>query len=199
MLNIHKLASDIKNDGKYDAILDHAKKALNLKEISLEEIHKLIENDSYYKKEYKDLNRWGELSSIHLKDLDLKDNDSDEAIKIKNQINKDVVYLKDSEEYDIESKNIIYLAWTAFIALPSIYVIDNMVRLFTDLYKDNQENSVYLSFLLVVFFAVWGFLKVTRNHKKNHNKYIQVKKETRELVSLGIRNKYFTYEEAYLS
>ena len=199
MLNIRKVANDILNDGKYDEILDYAKSALDSKEVDLEDIYKLLENDSYYKSAYKDLNRWGELSSVHVKDLLLEDNDTDESIKIKNQINKDLIYLRDLEEYEIESKYVIYLAWTGFIALPSIYVIDNIVRLFTNLYKNNQENSVYLSFLLAVFFSAWGFFKVTKNHKKQHKRYMQTQKETRELIKLGIENKYFRYEEVYLN
>ena len=197
MIHLKKVVNDIAYDGKYDAILDNIKAILNTKEPTIEEIFKLVNEDEFYIKEYKDLNRWGELSSVHVKEFEVKENDSDEAKKMKNQINQNVKYLINSEEYEIPSKHTIYLAWTGFIALPSIYVIDNMVRLFTDLYKDNQENSVYISFLLVVIIAAWGFMKVTKNHKQQHDKYMKTQQQTREMVKQGIKNAYFTEQEAY--
>ncbi len=197
MINIKKVVNEIAYDGKYDEILDHVKVALDTKEPDLKQIFKLVNEDELYIKEYKDLNRWGELSSVHVNELDIKDEDSQESIKIKNQINKDVKFLINLEEYEIPSKNVIYLAWTGFIALPSIYVIDNIVRLSTDLYKDNQENSVYLSFLLVVLIAGWGFFRVVKNHKQKHEKYMRTQKETRELIKLGIENGYFTEQDVY--
>lgn len=197
MINIKKVVKEIHSDGRYDAILDVVKKALATKTPSLEEIEKLVLKDSYYITEYKDLNRWGELSSIHIKELEIKEIDSSDTIILKETINEDMIFLKNREEYEVPSKDGIYLAWTGFIALPAIYVIDNMVRLFTDLYKDNNELSVYMSFIIVIILSSWGYLKVSRSHKTLHRKYIQTQKEMRKLISLGIEKEYFTLYEVY--
>ncbi len=197
MINIKKVVNEIYSDGRYDAILDVAKKALGTKTPSLESIEKLVLEDSYYITEYKDLNRWGELTSIHIKELEINDADSSESISLKEKINEDMRFLKNREEYEVPSKNGIYLAWTGFIALPSIYVIDNMVRLFTDLYKDNNELSVYMSFVIVILLSAWGYLKVSRSHKQLHQKYIQTQNEMRKLISLGIEKDYFSIYEVY--
>ena len=197
MINIKKVVNEIHSDGRYDAILDVVKKALGTDTPSLESIEKLVLEDLYYITEYKDLNRWGELTSIHIKNLEIKDTDSSETISLKEKINEDMTFLKNREEYEVPSKDGIYLSWTGFIALPSIYVIDNMVRLFTDLYKDNNELSVYMSFVIVLILSAWGYLKVSRSHKRLHQQYIQTQKEMRKLIALGIEKEYFTLYEVY--
>jgi hypothetical protein len=197
MINRIKVVDDIQNDGKYDAILDVVKKATNNLSPTKEEIAKLVESDPFYIKEYKDLNRWGELSSVHINELEINEDDNQEAKTIKETINKNATYLKHGEEYETKQKNIIYLAWTGFIALPSIYVIDNIVRLATDLYTTN-ESHVYISFAIVVLLSIWGFMKVKSNHARQHNRYIQTQIDTRALIEKGLENESFSFEEVYL-
>ena len=79
MVNIQKVIKQIHSDGKYDAILDIAKKTLNNNNPTLEDIKQLVLKDTFYLKEYKNLNRWGELSSIHIKELNIKDTDTQEV------------------------------------------------------------------------------------------------------------------------
>ena len=86
MVNIKKVIKEIHSDGRYDAILDVAKKKLNNDNPTLEEIEKLVLEDEYYINEYKDLNRWGELSSVHIKTLKIKEDDSQEIREIKEEI-----------------------------------------------------------------------------------------------------------------
>ena len=196
MINIKKVVNDIKDDGKYDAILDVVKEKLKNNNPSSDDILELIQSDEFYIKEYKDLNRWGELSSVHINALHVESSDINEIKELKEIINKNTTYLSNGEEYEIKQKNAIYLAWTAFIALPSIYVIDNLVRIM-DMYKSN-ENSVYVSFVLVIIASIWGYMKVTKNHKNQHERYMQTQADTRDLVKLGIEKEFFTYEEVYL-
>lgn len=196
MVNIKKVAKDIQSDGKYDALLDMVKEDIKSENPTLIEIEKLISEDKKYIVEYKDLNRWGELSSVHVKKLEINPNDKKEAKETKELINKDLDYLVLGEEYEVGSKKTIYLAWTGFIALPSIYVIDNIVRLATDFYI-THENHVYFSFLIVMLLSTWGYLKVTKNHKRQHDKYIKTQQEIRSLVKTGLEKNYFSFNEVY--
>lgn len=196
MINIIKVIEDIKYDGKYDAVLEKIKKTLENENPTKEEISDLISKDPFYIKEYKDLNRWGELSSVHLNELIVKDADSIDTVKLKEQINKNAAYLKNFEEYEIKQKNLIYGAWTFFIALPFIYVIDNIVRI-TGLYSGNEE-SVYISFFIVIVASIWGYIKVVTNHKRQHEQYIQTQIDTKALILNGLKNNSFTYVEVYL-
>ena len=197
MISIKKVANDIKENGKYDAILEHLKKTLSNENPTLEEIEKLINENEYYIAEYKDLNRWGEISSVHIQKLETGKSDSTEVREIKEKINKDLDYLILGEEYQIPSKKVIHAAWTGFVLLPSIYVIDNMVRMFTTWYI-THTNYVYLSFAIVTALCLWGYYKVTQNHARQHKQYVQKQQEIRALVKEGLEKNYFTHEEVYI-
>ena len=197
MVSIKKVINDIKNNGKYDAILEHLKQTSNNQNPTLEEIEKLVTSDEYYISEYKDLNRWGEISSVHVQALEIKESDSPKEKEVKAKINADLDYLVLGEEYQVSSKKVIHGAWTGFILLPSIYVINNMVRMFTTWYI-TSPNLVYLSFAIVTALCLWGFYKVTQNHNQQHKQYSNKQKEIRALVALGLKNNYFTYEEVYI-
>lgn len=197
MINIKKVANDIKSDGKYDALYIEVQKRLGNDNPTVEEIEALVISDPYCVIEYKDLNRWGELSSVHIKDLKIATDDSQEVKFSKEMINKNADYLRHGEEYEVKSKNTIYIAWTGFIALPTVYVIDNVVRV-TDMYEE-LEYGVYISIAIVFIASIWGYLKVKNNHRNQHEKYLQTQVETRELVKVGLEKEYFTFEEVYLA
>ncbi len=197
MVNIKKVVDDIKNNGKYDAILEYLKKATNNDNPSLTDIEKLVKEDEYYIAEYKDLNRWAEISSVHIKALSVKDSDSLKAKEVKEKINADLDYLVLGEEYQVPSKKVIHAAWTGFVLLPVIYVIDNMVRMFTSWYI-TSPNLVYLTFAIVTIICLWGFYKVTQNHSRQHKQYTNKQQEIRALVAQGLKENYFTYEEVYI-
>ncbi len=195
MVNVLKVTREIKEDGKYDALLDIVKTKLKNENPSFDDIHELVLKDESIVAEYKDLNRWGEISSVHINELKINEDDSNDAKANKEAINNSLSFLTHGEEYQVKQKNVIYFFWTFFIATPSIYVIDNLVRI-TDLYDDN-ENSVFISFAIVLVASVWGFMKVKNNHTKMHNRYTDTQVKTRELVRSGLENNYFTYEEVY--
>ncbi len=164
---------------------------------TFEEIEKLISKDKYYIAEYKDLNRWGEISSVHIQPLEINESDCDEAKEVKTKINADLEYLVLGEEYQVPSKKVIHMAWTGFVLLPAIYIIDNMVRMFTTWYI-THANYVYLSFAIVTAICLWGYYKVTQNHARQHKQYTQKQQEIRALVNEGLEKNYFTYEEVYI-
>ena len=197
MISIKKVVSEIKENGKYDAILEHLKTTTNNQNPSFEEIEKLVKEDAYYIDEYKDLNRWGEISSVHVQALEIKESDSPQAKEVKEKINEDLDYLVLGEEYQVASKKVIHAAWTGFVLLPSIYVVDNMVRMFTTWYITNP-SLVYLSFAILTILCFWGFYKVTQNHSQQHKAYTNKQKEIRALVAEGLEKNYFTYEEVYI-
>ncbi len=197
MISIKKVTNDIQNNGKYDAILEQVKKTLGNENPTFEEIEKLISKDKYYIAEYKDLNRWGEISSVHIQTLEIKESDCDEAKELKTKINADLEYLVLGEEYQVPSKKVIHMAWTGFVLLPTIYIIDNMVRMFTTWYI-THANYVYLSFVIVTAICLWGYYKVTQNHARQHKQYTQKQQEIRALVNEGLEKNYFTHKEVYI-
>jgi len=102
MFSLQKVIKEIHSDGKYDAILDVAKKTLKNNNPTLSDIEKLVKEDEYYIKEYKDLNRWGELTSIHIKNLNIKNNDNKESKELKEKINNYIEINKHIESLENE-------------------------------------------------------------------------------------------------
>ena len=197
MVSIKKVANDIQNNGKYDALLEQLKKTSGKEAPTLEEIESLTVEDDYYITEYKDLNRWGEISSIHIQELEIKESDCSEAKAVKEKINRDIDYLVLGEEYQVPSKKIIHAAWTGFVLLPVIYIIDNMVRMFTTWYI-THSGYVYLSFSIVAILCLWGYYKVTQNHSRQHKQYSEKQREIKALVKEGLEKGYFSYDEVYI-
>jgi len=198
MVSIVKIVNDIKNNGKYDALLDKVKIDLSNDNPTFKDMKILVENDPYYVAEYKSLNRWGELSSIHIKELHINEDDDQEVSIFKKQINKNMVYLKNAEEYELKQKSIFYLSWTLFIAIPAVFILDNLVRVFTPL-DPTTKDSIFISLIVVLVSATWGYFKIAQNHKKQHKKYIQIQTDTREMISVGLNKGFFTSEEVYLT
>ena len=196
MINIKKVAKEIRSDGRYDALLDTVKEKLKDENPSIESIEKLISEDNSYIVEYKDLNRWGEISSVHIKKLEIKADDSKEAIDTKELINKDIDYLIIAEEFEIPSKKVIYFVWAGFISVSIVYVIDNIIRIATDLYLTN-ESHIYFPFAVVFTLTAIGYFKVINNHEKEHKRYLKIQQQMRKLIRTGLEKGYFSYNEVY--
>ncbi len=66
MIDIEKVSKQIKDDFLYNTILFEIKEDLgpSIKDPSYEEIENMLLNDKKYIKDYKDINRYSELSSI---------------------------------------------------------------------------------------------------------------------------------------
>ena len=60
MINIKKVAHQLKYDGMYNTVLIEIEEELKNEEPTIEEIEELITKNEYYINEYKELNRYGE-------------------------------------------------------------------------------------------------------------------------------------------
>ena len=83
MINIKKVAHQLKFDGMYNTIYIEAQEELKNEDPTVEEIEKLIIENEYYVGEYKELNRYGELSSVHAKVLIIDENEEEDIKSLK--------------------------------------------------------------------------------------------------------------------
>ena len=79
MVNIKKVAYQIKFDGMYNTVLNEIEEKLNKTDLTQEEIENILRENEYFISEYKELNRYGELSSVHAKKLEIKESDNQEV------------------------------------------------------------------------------------------------------------------------
>lgn len=198
MVNIKKVAYQIKFDGMYNTVLNEIEEELNNVNLTVDEIENILVEKEYYLWEYKELNRYGELSSVHAKNLDIKENDNEEAKVFKSDLNKKVQTLRNIENFEVNSKNSAYSIWVGSVGVMVIFMAHNVIALFSEIYT-THGSYVYTGYAVVLGLTYWAYRKVKDNHELQHEKYIVLHKETRELITLGLANNYFTYDEFYES
>ncbi len=196
MVNIKKVANQIKFDGMYNTVYIEVQEELNNEDPSLEEIEHLITNKEYYVWEYKELNRYGELSSVHAKTLEINDDDAKEINSFKTKINEKVQSLRNLEMFEVDSKNSAYSIWIGSVGVMVIFMMHNIIALFSEYYT-THASVVYSSYALVLALTYWAYRKAKQNHENQHEKYKVLLSDTREMIKSGLDSNYFTYDEFF--
>ena len=196
MINIKKVAHQLKHDGMYNTVLIEVQEKLNNEEPSVEEIEELITNDDYYINEYKELNRYGELSSVHAQKLTIEEGDNEEVKTFKTTLNENVQQLKNLENFEVDSTNSAYSIWIGSAGVMVIFMAHNIVALFSELYHTHTA-WVYGSFALILGFTYWAYRRMKQNHEEQHERYKIIHKETRAMIKEGLEKKHFSYDEFF--
>ena len=102
MINIKKVAYQIKHDGMYNTVYIEVLDKLNKEDPSVDDIENLLKEDEYFVWEYKELNRYGELSSVHAKKLEIKDSDDTDTKAFKEELNENVQQLRNLENFEVD-------------------------------------------------------------------------------------------------
>ena len=196
MINIKKVAHQLKFDGMYNTIYIEVQEELKSEDPSVETIEELITNNEYYVNEYKELNRYGELSSVHAKELIIDENESDEIKTFKAALNDNVQQLRNLENFEVDSKNSAYSIWIGSAGVMIIFMAHNIVALFSELYH-THGGLVYGSFAIILGLTYWAYRKVKLNHEEQHKRYKLLHKETRAMIKEGLEKGYFSHEEFF--
>ena len=196
MVNIKKVAHLIKFDGMYNTIYQDIEDKLLIKDPSVEQIEELIIKEEYYIWEYKELNRYGELSSVHAQKLDIKEEDSSEIKEYKETLNEETQKLRNLEMFEVDSKNSAYSIWIGSVGVMVIFMAHNLIALFSEYYT-SHGSFVYAGYALVLYFTYWVYKKAKSNHENQHSKYKILLRDTREMVKKGLEKHFFTYDEFY--
>lgn len=196
MINIKKVAHQLKHDGMYNTIYIEVQEKLDDEDPTLQEIEGLITRDEYYINEYKELNRYGELSSVHAKRLNIDDEQSEEIRTFKTVLNENVQQLRNLENFEVDSKNSAYSIWIGSVGVMVIFMAHNIVALFSELYH-THGYWVYGSFAIIMGGTYWAYRKVKDNHEGQHKRYKALHKETRAMIKEGLEKGYFTHEEFF--
>ncbi|HIP15481.1 MAG TPA: hypothetical protein EYG74_08335 [Sulfurimonas autotrophica] len=196
MINIKKVAHQLKFDGMYNTVYIEVQEELKNEDPTVKEIEKLITEKEYYIGEYKELNRYGELSSVHAKKLIIDESENKEIKEFKEKLNKNVQQLRNLENFEVDSKNSAYSIWIGSVGVMVIFMAHNIVALFSDLYN-THGTLVYTSFAIILAITYWGYRKVKQNHEDQHKKYKILHKDTRAMIQKGFTKKYFTEEEFF--
>lgn len=198
MINIKKVAYQIKFDGMYNTVLNEIEEEFNNENLTVDEIENILNEKEYYIGEYKELNRYGELSSVHAKNLDMKDTDDTDTKSFKTKLNEKVQILRNIENFEVDSKNSAYSIWIGSVGVMVIFMAHNIIALFSEIYT-THGTFVYVGYGAILALTYWAYRKVKDNHENQHVKYKILHKETRILIKKGLDNNYFTFDEFYES
>ncbi len=196
MVNIEKVSNQILNDGLYNTLLFEIKEKLSLQNITPIMIENLLRKDPSLIQEYKEINRQSELSSIQVKELTIHKSDTYQIIKIKKEINQNVQILKNLENFETDSKNSAYAIWIGSIGVTVLFMVHNIIALFSELYT-THTLLVYALFVLILFFTYMGYKKIKKNHDAQHEIFQSVYEKTKKILDFGLGASYFTRDEVY--
>ncbi len=196
MINIKKVAHQLKFDGMYNTVYIEVQEELGNEDPSIEMIEELITKNEYYINEYKELNRYGELSSVHAKELQIDENESEEVKTFKSTLNANVQQLKNLENFEVDSKNSAYSIWIGSAGVMVIFMAHNIVALFSELYH-THGGLVYTSFAIILGLTYWAYYRIKQNHEEQHRRYKILHKETREMIKEGLAKGYFSHDEFF--
>lgn len=198
MVNIEKVSHQILNDGLYNTLLFEMKEKLLTQNITQVMVENLLRIDPSFIQEYKEINRQSEISNIQVKKLEIKKSDNINIVKLKKEINQNIQTLKNFENFETDSKNSAYSIWIGSVGIMIIFIVHNVVALFSELYSTNS-SLVYGSFGLIMLLTYFGYLKIKKNHDTKHKIFQEVYTITKKMLEDGIKSSKFTYNEAYES
>ena len=196
MVNVKKISHQILDDGLYNTILFEMCEELDKKNPTPSEIENLLNTNTSYIKEYKEINRHSEISSIQIKELTLNDKDSTDAKDNKKLINENIQQLKNLENFEVDSSNSAYSIWIGSVGVMILFMAHNIIALFSELYT-THSIMVYALYSIVLVLTYIVYKKIKQNHELQHSKYQEIYTYTKEQIQKGLEKSYFTYNELY--
>lgn len=196
MVNIEKVSHQILNDALYNTLLFEIQERLFEKKITPKMIQELLKADLSLINEYKEINRHSELSSIHVKELTIKEHDNKEATSLKAEINKNIQILKNLENFETDSKESAYSIWIGSVGVMVIFIAHNVIALFSELYTTDAA-LVYIFYAFILGLTYLGYVKMKINHDNRHLVFQKVHASTKEMLRNGLASSSFTYGEVY--
>ena len=176
MINLNRVALEIKTVGLYDLVLQDIQKIVGKRRVSEDDILEVIEKNPQLLEDYKQINVEYNLSNIHIRDIKLDDLKDDCKLQAK-QINDNLTHLREIEKYTLDfeqSSTLVIIFSIEFFVLFSVQYFIVLLNL-----KDWQW-WIYTLFASSVLFA-WAYARKERKiYEANKiifdKKYIQTLK-----------------------
>ena len=195
MIDLQKVSKQVKDDFLYNTILYDMEEVLG-KNITYVQIEELLSSDAKYIQEFKDINRYSELSSIQALELEISQKDEKSCQDAKKEINEKVGKLKALENFSVDSTYSAYEIWIGSAGVMVLFMTHNIIALFSELYNTHGVY-VYTSFAAILGLTFWGYVKIKRNHEKQHTLYNSLYEKTQNLIDNAFSKKYITKCELY--
>jgi len=204
MINIKKATHLIKTDGLFSLIYDDMLKDTNKKNLSEREIASLLRNhppkekeENIYLKEFKRLNKENKVSNIQVNEVIILDTDSEKVKQTKAELNSSIQMLKFIEKFEVDPEEKLYYIFTGSFAVGLIFVVHNIVSLYTKLY-DTARYVIFGSYFTIVVTAIFVTIHLGRKYKISHAQFKVYYARTQELIDSAIQNKSIREEDLFV-
>ena len=193
MINLKRVAKEIKEVGLYNLILQDVEKIAAKNRLSVEEILKIMEENPEILEEYKQLNVEYNLSNIHIDKID-KSSISDAYQKKVEKINKNLAKMKEIEKYtlDFEHSSVLVIIFSIeFFVLFSVQYFIVLLDL------KEWQLWIYGVFASSILFA-WLYAKKQKKlFDKNSKIFYKLYDETKTFLDELEREKEICRDEIY--
>ena len=165
MLSIKRAATEIKDVGFYNNILDDIERLLGKKKLTLEEIEEVLKSNKDILNSYKQLNVEYNLSNIHLRNIDI-DSLNNECKELANSVNNNLDRLREIEKYTLDfeqSSTLVIIFSIEFFVLFS-------VQYFIVLLDLKEWQWWIYSFFALSIVVAWLYAKKERAKFDKFNK-----------------------------
>ncbi len=179
MINLQRVAKEIKSVGLYDLVLQDVQRDLGKNRVNEEEIQKVMDTNPQILQDYMQTNVEYNLSNIHIKDIaieNLKDEDKQKA----QRVNENLAELKELEKYTLDfeqSATLVIIFSIEFFVLFSVQYFIVLLGL------KEWQTWIYGLFASTVIFA-WAYgKKQSKLYGKNNEIYEKKYQQTQQLLA----------------
>ena len=173
MIHLNRVASEIKNIGLYDLVLQDVQKIANKQHPSEDEILEIIQTHPQILEDYKQINLEYNLSNIHLRNIEIESL-SKECQEEAKRVNKNLDELREIEKYTLDfeqSSTLVIIFSIEFFVLFSVQYFIVLLNL------KEWQWWIYGFFALSILLA-WLYIKKERKVYATqseifHQKYAQ--------------------------
>ena len=167
MINLNRVAREIKTVGLYDLVLQDVQRIAGKNRVSEEEILQIIDKNPQILEDYMQTNVEYNISNIHLRDIEVSDLKDDCKQKAQ-EINANLAKLKELEKYTLDfeqSATLVIIFSIEFFVLFSVQYFIVLLNL------KEWQWWIYSVFASSVAFAYWYGKKQSRLYAKNKKIY----------------------------
>lgn len=179
MINLSRVAQEIRDVGLYDLILQDVQKIAKKKRLSLKEILEIMDKNPQILEEYKQVNVEFNLSNIHIDCVD-NTNINKEHHKTIDKINKNLKKIKEIEKYtlDFEHSSVLIIIFSVeFFVLFSVQYFIVLMDL------KQYQLPIYALFASSIIFA-WIYAKKQKKiYDANSKIFYTLYDETKQLIN----------------
>ncbi len=178
MINVQRVAREIKTVGLYDLVMQDIQRAMNKKKLSEEEICRALHDNPHLLEDYMQTNVEYNLSNIHLRDIEISDLKNDCKSKAQ-EVNANLVKLKELEKYTLDfeqSATLVIIFSIEFFVLFSVQYFIVLLNL------KEWQSLIYALFASTVAIAYWYGKKESRLYAKNKKIYDELYMQTLKLI-----------------